>query len=410
MLKVSPLAPKSFPHMPEISGVELYTYACGMKYKNRDDMLVAKLTPNTVFAGCFTKSSTASSNVIWAREKLPSHKAQILVVNAGNANAFNGDHGMETINIIANTCAKLWKCSKDEVIPCATGVIGQPMPNQLLVDSLNRINSSQKKATWEQAANAIRTTDTFAKGAYVKTKIGQTEVNICGIAKGSGMIAPNMATMLSYIFTDAKIDGKLLQQIINEFVDLSFNSITVDSDTSTSDTLLMFATGSANNPEVHNINDPNLQKFKADLLKLMIDLAHLVVKDGEGASKFITVRISGAENNNAARIIALSIANSPLVKTAITGCDANWGRLMMAVGKSGQKIHIPKIQVEIGGINIVKDGQLNPSYEEKFVTKHMQGENIDIFVNVGLNENGIATVWTCNLTHEYIDINADYRS
>ena len=406
----SPLAPKHFPNIPTIAGVELMTYACGIKYKDRDDMLVARFSNETQAAAVFTTSSTASANVLWGRTLLGHHMGSVLVVNAGNANAFNGQYGTDTIELITKECAALWKCRPEQVFPCATGVIGQPMPNDKILTSLRAMASNWKASNFEQAADAIKTTDTFAKGSYTKTTIGKTPVHIAGIAKGSGMIAPNMATMLGYIFTDAAIEGSVLQQLLAEAVETSFNAITVDSDTSTSDSLYLFATGKAGNSLITHADDPALASFKIALQELMVELAQLVVKDGEGATKFIQIDITGATDKLAARTIAMSIANSPLVKTAITGEDANWGRIMMAVGKAEQTICIPKISVAMGGTTIVKDGELNPNYREADVTQHMKGSNIHIAVDVGAVGQGKATVWTCNLTHVYIDINADYRS
>ncbi len=411
MIALSPLAPKNFPQMPKIKGVNLAAYPCNIKYKNRNDLLVVKLAKNTAVAGVFTKSTTCSANILWGKEHINKHAAKVLVVNAGNANAFNGSFGMETVKLIADKCALLFGCKKDEVFPCATGVIGQQMPNQKILDSIDQIANNWQEASWQEAADSIKTTDTFAKGAFVQTTINGKDINICGIAKGSGMIAPNMATMLAYVFTDANIKGEVLQQILTEANEVSFNSITVDSDTSTSDTLLMFATKEAANKEITDYNDPDLDSFKQALTNLLLDLAHLVVKDGEGATKFIQIDVIQAEHYAAAKNMAMSIANSPLVKTAITGEDANWGRIMMAIGKTGEKINIPKLSVIVGEIFIVKDGELSKNYDESLVTKHMQGQNINITVDLGVVKgSGKARVWTCNLTHAYIDINADYRS
>lgn len=406
----SPLAPKNFPAIPPIAGVELMTYGCGIKYKDRDDMLVARFCEATQAAAVFTTSATASANVLWGRKLSSHHLARILVVNAGNANAYNGQYGTDTIKYITDHCATIWSCPAESVFPCATGVIGQPMPNERILKALDTMAGNWKPSSFEQAANAIKTTDTFAKGAYATTTIGKTPVHIAGIAKGSGMIAPNMATMLGYIFTDAAIEGSVLQTLLNSAVQSSFNAITVDSDTSTSDSLFLFATGKANHTRITSPEDPALDAFKVALQQLMVELAQLVVKDGEGATKFIQIDVSGATSHSSARTIAMAIANSPLVKTAITGEDANWGRIVMAVGKANQPIFIPSMQVSIGGVIIVENGELHPSYQEKMVTQHMQGTDIHIAVNVGNVGEGTATVWTCNLTHAYVDINAHYRS
>lgn len=408
-MKKSPLAPDNFPQMPIIEGVKLATSGCGIKYKNRTDLMLAELAEGTVVAGVFTKSKTASANIVWGKEALKKGTARVLIVNSGNANAFNGKAGEESVARIVDSCASLWNCDKNEIYPCATGVIGEPLPDSLITDSLTKLKNETNDNIWLEAASAIMTTDTFPKGSTRTSNINGVEVKINGIAKGSGMIAPDMATMLSYIFTDANISQDALQNIFSEAVDKSFNSITVDSDTSTSDTGLLFATGKAGNDIIDDENSPHLLDFKEKLSELLLELAHLIVKDGEGASKFITITVTGAESDKAAKKIALSIANSPLVKTAIAGEDANWGRIVMAVGKSGEEADRDKMSVSIGGIVIAKDGQLNPAYKESEVTKHMQGQNIDIATDVGIGK-GSATVWTCDLTHEYITINADYRS
>lgn len=403
-MKKSPLAPESFPQMPSIQGVELASGEAGVKYKNRTDLMLAKMAEGTVIAGCFTKSKTASANILWGREALAQGKARVLIVNSGNSNAFNGRSGEESVERIVNFAAELLQCDNKEVYPCATGVIGQPLPDEKITKALPVLKNNLKTDSWEEAARAIMTTDTFPKGSTRVAKIGNTEVKINGIAKGSGMIAPDMATMLSYIFTDANIEKKKLQEIFSRCVEKSFNSITVDSDTSTSDTALLFATGKAGNDKSANLDD-----FEHKLQELLLDLAHQIVKDGEGATKFVTVTVTGAESNKAAKVIALSIANSPLVKTAIAGEDANWGRIVMAVGKAGEQANRDAMSIAIGGIVIVKDGQLNPDYVESEVTKHMKGQNISIEAYVGVAK-GNATVWTCDLTHEYISINADYRN
>lgn len=403
-MKKSPLAPESFPQMPPIQGVELASGEAGVKYKNRTDLMLAKMAEGTVVAGCFTKSKTASANILWGREALAHGKARVLIVNSGNSNAFNGRSGEESVERIVNFAAELLQCDNKEVYPCATGVIGQPLPDDKITKALPALKNNLKADSWEEAARAIMTTDTFPKGSTRVAKIGNTAVKINGIAKGSGMIAPDMATMLSYIFTDANIEQKKLQEIFSRCVEKSFNSITVDSDTSTSDTALLFASCKAGNDKTANTDD-----FEHKLQELLLDLAHQIVKDGEGATKFVTVTVTGAESDKAAKVIALSIANSPLVKTAIAGEDANWGRIVMAVGKAGEQANRDAMSIAIGGIVIVKDGQLNPDYVEAEVTKHMKGQNISIEAYVGVAK-GKATVWTCDLTHEYISINADYRN
>ncbi|PIR37655.1 MAG: bifunctional ornithine acetyltransferase/N-acetylglutamate synthase [Alphaproteobacteria bacterium CG11_big_fil_rev_8_21_14_0_20_39_49] len=403
-MKISPLAPISFPAMPQIEGVKIATAAVGIKYKNRTDLMLAEFAAGTVVAGCFTKSKTCSANILWGREALEQGTARVLIVNSGNSNAFNGRSGEESVERIVNYTAQIFDCDNEEVYPCATGVIGAPLPDDKITSALSSLKNNLKTDIYEEAAKAIMTTDTYPKGCTKTAVIGEKDVKINGIAKGSGMIAPDMATMLSYIFTDANIEQEKLQKIFAKCVENSFNSITVDSDTSTSDTALIFATGKAEN-EI----DDDLTDFKDKLQMVLLDLAHQIVKDGEGATKFVKITVTGAENNKAAKVIAMSIANSPLVKTAIAGEDANWGRIVMAVGKSGEEADRDAMSVSVGGVNIVTDGQLNPSYNEGDVTAHMKGQNIEILTDVGIDD-GEATVWTCDLTHDYITINADYRS
>jgi glutamate N-acetyltransferase/amino-acid N-acetyltransferase len=357
-----------------------------------------------VVAGCFTNSKTCSANIVWGREALELGTARILIVNSGNANAFNGRSGEESVERIVNYAAQKWNCDNEEIYPCATGVIGEPLPDDKITKSLSSLKDELKPDIWEDVAKAIMTTDTYPKGSTKTAVIGDKDVQINGIAKGSGMIAPDMATMLAYIFTDANIEQHKLQKIFNKVVNKTFNSITVDSDTSTSDTALIFATGKAGNDI-----DADLTDFKDKLELLLLDLSHQIVKDGEGASKFIKITVTGAENDKSAKIIAMSIANSPLVKTAIAGEDANWGRIVMAVGKAGEAADRDSMSVSVGGIQIVKNGQLNPSYNEADVTAHMRGYDIEIITDVGIDD-GKAIVWTCDLTHDYITINADYRS
>ncbi len=409
--KISPLAPVSLPIMPAISGVKLGTASCEIKYKNRTDVMVAELAPGTIAAGVFTKSKTASANIWWGKDAIKHGRGRgrVLVVNSGNANAFNGKCGEDSVARIVDACADLWDCSREEIFPSSTGVIGQPLPDEKITSALKNIKENLQPNSWIEAAKAIMTTDTYPKAATRTAIIGGVEVKINGIAKGSGMIAPDMATMLSYIFTDAAITHEALQEMLSGAVEDSYNSITVDSDTSTSDTLLIFATGKANNKPITSVTAEGAKDFKEKLESLMLELAHLVVKDGEGASKFISIKVTGAEDKRAAKVIGMAIANSPLVKTAIAGEDANWGRIVMAVGKSGEEANRDKMSVWVGGVNIVKDGQLNPSYIEAEVTNHMKGQNIDIEVYVGIG-NGSHIVWTCDLTYDYIRINADYRS
>jgi glutamate N-acetyltransferase/amino-acid N-acetyltransferase len=364
----SPLAPARFPDLKAIPGVQVASIASGIKYSNRDDLMLARFDAHTTVAGVFTQSSTAGAPVLACREKLKGHEACALIVNAGNSNAFE-----RIINNVPDLARKLGDDS------------------------------------WQQAARAITTTDTFPKGAVVETRIGGRAVTINGIAKGSGMIAPDMATMLAFVFTDAMIPPSILQVLLEEANQRSFNCITVDSDTSTSDTCLLFATGKAGNTCPGSIDDPELLEFRNELHQVMLDLAQQVVRDGEGATKFIEVKVTGARNDGAAKVIAKSIANSPLVKTAIAGEDANWGRIVMAVGKSGEEADRDKLQITIGGVRITENGQVVEHYDESQVAEHLKQKEISIGADVGIAD-GTATVWTCDLTHGYISINADYRS
>ncbi len=409
--KVSPLAPKSYAKLSPIEGVSLGTAAAGIKYKGRDDVLVISLPEGTAAAGVFTTSKTASAPVEWCRSGIAKGgRGRVVVVNSGNSNAFTGKAGVATVEATVMEAAAAVGCDEDEVYVASTGVIGQTLnPSPLLTGihmALNAAGSDQ----WDKAARAIMTTDTYPKVSTRKAKIGDVTVTINGIGTGSGMIAPDLATMLVFIVTDAAIASAALQSLLAEGSDRSFNAITVDSDTSTSDTVLLFATGTAKGARlVKRANDPALADFKRALDELLLDLAHQVVKDGEGASKFIRIDVSGAESGKAARRIGLAIANSPLVKTAIAGEDANWGRVVMAVGKSGEAADRDKLAIRMGGIDVAKNGVAVPGYDEAPVARHMKGQNIDIEVDVGVGK-ASATVWTCDLTYEYIRINADYRS
>jgi len=401
MLTRSPLAPKAFPQLPAIDGVRTASLAVGVKYANREDVLVAELTEGTTVAGVFTKSLCPSAPVDWCRQVLPKGTARALVVNSGNANAFTGSAGIASVERTAAAAARVFDCAVNEVFLASTGVIGEPLPDEKITAAFPKAKEALKAGAWSGAAGAIMTTDTFPKGATAKATLGGVEVTINGIAKGSGMIAPDMATMLGFLFTDANLPAGLLQKLLSDASDRSFNCVTVDSDTSTSDTVLLFATGKAGNDP-----DADLADFKRALNEVCTDLAQQLAKDGEGAEKFV---ITGAENREAAKVIALAVANSPLVKTAVAGEDANWGRVVMAIGKAGQKAERDKIAITIGGIQVAKDGQVVPGYDEAPVAQHMKGRNIVIEADVGVGS-GAATVWTCDLTHRYIDINADYRT
>ena len=410
-LAVSPLAPKKFAKLPPLKGVNLGTAAAGIKYKDRDDVLVISLPEGTTAAGVFTTSKTASAPVDLCRANIKGGSGRIVVVNSGNSNAFTGKRGVATVKASVAAAARAAGSLESEVFVASTGVIGQPLDPKPLIDGMVSALSNGDEGQWDKAAHAIMTTDTYRKLATRKVEINGKIVTINGIAKGSGMIAPDMATMLAFVVTDAAIAAPLLQTLISQGADKSFNAITVDSDTSTSDTLLLFATGAAmqNQKEISSPTDKRLAVFREALEDLLLDLSHQVVRDGEGATKFISITVSGAEDTVAARRIGLAIANSPLVKTAIAGEDANWGRIVMAVGKSGEAADRDRLAIRIGGVAVAALGQAVPNYKEAPVARHMKGKNIDIEVDVGI-ASGTATVWTCDLTHGYISINADYRS
>ncbi len=409
-IKRSPLAPARFPRLPEIAGLELATLAGGLRYKGRADLFLAHMPKGAAVAGVFTRSSMPGAPVQWCRDVLGQGRARAILVNAGNANVFTGQAGLDTAAGAARALGRLLKCRADQVFLASTGVIGEAMDQDRLLACLPRLTARLGKAGWKQAATAIGTTDTYPKAASQTVDIDGVPVRIAGIAKGSGMIAPDMATMLGFLFTDARLPAPVLQKALQAACATSFNAITVDSDTSTSDTVLLCATGAGpRHARIERVGDPRLKAFRAGLEAVMRDLAHQIVRDGEGASKFIAVTVTGAENNRAARNIGLSIANSPLVKTAIAGQDANWGRIVMAVGKSGEKADRDRLGIRIGGVLVAEHGYAAASYHEADVMPHMRGEEIDIVVDVGLGR-GRATVWTCDLTHDYIAINADYRS
>ncbi len=407
-MKKSPVASR-FPDLGAISGVKLASIAAGIKYQNRSDLMLARFCPGTTVAGVFTRSSTASAPVLLCRDHLRRGEADALIVNAGNANAFTGKTGRLHCQKTCGAVAAAINCDADKVFVASTGVIGEPLKIERIVDSIPVLAGSLNAAGWEDAARSIMTTDTFCKGAGAQSKIADTAVTINGFAKGSGMIEPDMATLLAFVFTDANIPSRLLQELLVESNAQSFHVITVDSDTSTSDTCLLFATGRAEHPAVNHIDDELLVDFRHSLQAVMLDLAKQVIRDGEGATKFIQVSVGGAEHNRAARVIAKSIANSPLVKTAIAGEDANWGRIVMAVGKSGEQADRDKLSITIGDVLIAKHGQAADGYDESQVARHLQRHEIRVAVDVGIGH-GAATVWTCDLTHGYITINADYRS
>ena len=409
MKKLSPLAPGRFPDMPNVPGVALAAARCGLRYAGRPDVFLASLAPGTRAAGVLTKSRTAAAPVDWCRRALEAGEARALVVNAGNANAFTGLEGREAVERTAAKTADVLACPKSCVFVASTGVIGETLPDERIRNALESLRDALAPQGWKEAAEAIMTTDTFPKGAWRKTRVGDAEVAVCGIAKGSGMIAPDMATMLAFVFTDAAIGGAALQRLLSRSADGSFNAITVDGDTSTSDTALLFATGAAGHDPVADASDPRLRPFRAALDEVLLDLAHQIVRDGEGASKFIAVTVTGAASDRAARNVAFSVANSPLVKTAIAGEDANWGRIVMAVGKAGEEADRDRLRIGIGGVPVADKGRAVPGYDEAPVAAHMKGEEIDVEIDLGIG-GGRATVWTCDLTRDYVSINADYRS
>ncbi len=410
MPEVSPLAPRRFPTLPPVAGVRLAARACGVRYRGRVDVLLAELAPGTSVAGVFTRSTTAAAPVEWCRSALEGGRARAILVNSGNANAFTGRAGVESVRRTAAATAVILGCNPKEVFLASTGVIGEPLPDRRITARLLALRTALSERAWKAAAKAIMTTDTYPKAATRTAEIAGVPVTINGIAKGSGMIAPDMATTLAFVFTDARIPHTVLQPMLARTTERSFNAITVDGDTSTSDTLLACATGrAASHRQVRALRDPHLRDFRIKFDELVTDLAQQVVRDGEGASKFIIVAVSGAASARAARRIGLAIANSPLVKTAIAGEDANWGRIVMAVGKSGERADRDRLRIAIGGVPITADGMVVKDYDETPVARHMQGQEIEIEVDVGVGR-GRATVWTCDLTHAYIDINGSYRS
>jgi len=413
MAKVSPLAPTGFPDLPAIGGLRLAAGEAGVKYRGRADVMLAEMVDGTTVAGVLTQSLTASAPVELCRRHLKGGEARALIVNAGNANAFTGKAGDAAAERSVEAVADLILCRPSRVFAASTGVIGEPLPDETIVAALDDLQAGLADDAWPAAAQAIMTTDTFPKGAHATADIDGTMVNIAGIAKGSGMIAPDMATMLAFVFTDAALPAPVLQALLDQVTPITFNAITVDSDTSTSDTLLLFATGAAGNTAPDGESDPALADFRQKLEAVCLDLAQQIVRDGEGASKFIAITVTGAEHDAAAKRIALSIANSPLVKTAIAGEDANWGRIVMAVGKAGERADRDKLNIDIGGVAVARGGLRVDDFDEAPVAGHMKGQEIDIHVDVGIADGlqaGSATVWTCDLTHDYISINADYRS
>ena len=412
MTTISPFAPQRLARLPAISGVRLAACAAGIRYPGRTDLLLALFDPGTQVAGILTQSKTASAPVEWCRKHLPHGQAHALVVNSGNSNAFTGERGWETVRATAKAAAEAAGCLEPDVYIASTGVIGEPLDPAKFTGRLVGLAESAKEDAFESAAHAIMTTDTYPKLATRTAKIAGVDVTINGIAKGAGMIAPDMATMLGFLFTDAAIEAPALAAIMFPAADTTFNAITIDGDTSTSDTLLIFATGQAQQrgaPRIAAADDPRLEDFQRALRELMQDLALQIVKDGEGLTKFVTLHVGGAESDRAARVIARSIANSPLVKTALAGEDPNWGRIVMAVGKAGEAADRDRMAICFGDIPVALNGEVARSYREELGAAYMKNAELEIHVDVGVGE-GRATVWTCDLTHGYIAINADYRS
>jgi glutamate N-acetyltransferase/amino-acid N-acetyltransferase len=407
-IAVSPLA-VALPDLPPLAGVRLAATAAGIRYKGRTDLVMAELAEGTAVAGVFTSSKCPGAPVDWCRALLAAGKARAVVINAGNANVFTGKAGADAARLTAVAAGKIVDCPTEEVFLASTGVIGELLPHEKIISALPTLHDGLSDNGWEAAARGIMTTDTFPKAATRTATIGGTEIRITGIAKGSGMIAPDMATMLCFVFTDARIPAPVLQKMLSKGVDTSFNCTTVDSDTSTSDTVLLFATGQTGHPTVPAEGGAMLRDFAAALNDLLLDLALQVIRDGEGAQKLIRIDITGATTAKSAKRIAMSVANSPLVKTAIAGEDANWGRIVMAVGKAGEPADRDRIGVAVGGVWMARDGSVVPGYDEAPVVAHMKGHAVDIAVDLGLGS-GKATAWTCDLTHGYIDINGSYRS
>ena len=404
-MQKSPLAPACFPELPVVNGVTFATIAAGVRYSGRTDVMLARLITGTSIAGVFTKSTTRAAPVLDCQAKLGGDctAPAAILVNSGNANAFTGKNGQTSVTAICDAVADACDVPVNRVFTSSTGVIGEPLAHDRIIENLQTLNSTQSADDLEAAANAIMTTDTYANGSAQTVQIDGQSVQIVGIAKGSGMIAPDMATMLVYIFTDAVFEQTALQQLVSDTSNRTFNCITVDSDTSTSDSLLMAATGASGMNAQDNVD------FAAALHKLMLDLSQQVVRDGEGATKLVEIAVTGAVDDSVARIHAMAIANSPLVKTAIAGEDPNWGRIVMAIGKSGAPADRDLISISFGDVNVASHGWVNPDYVEAEAAALMKKQEIKIAVDLGMGT-GTATVWTCDLTHGYIEINADYRS
>ena len=409
---ISPLAPAQFPDMPPIDGVKFATAAAGIRYAGRTDVLLALFDPGTTVAGVFTRSKCPSAPVDWCRAQLKRGRSRALVVNSGNANAFTGKSGRDATKVTAAIAAAAADCEPKDVFLASTGVIGEPLDATKFGAVMDQLVADAAPGAWHEAATAIMTTDTFPKGAAAMVRLGGTAITICGIAKGAGMIAPDMATMLSFVFTDAAIAPKVLQSVLKTGVADTFNAVTIDGDTSTSDTLMAFATGTAAQrgvTKIATLSDPRLPAFRKAFDAVLANLAEQVARDGEGARKLVEIIVEGAISKTSARKIALSIANSPLVKTAIAGEDANWGRVVMAVGKAGERADRDKLSIWFGGIRVAHKGERDPAYDEADVSATMKKPEITLKVALGLGR-GRDRVLTCDLTKEYVAINGDYRS
>ena len=407
---LSPLAPKTYPALPPIAGVRFATVEAGVRYAGRTDVMLALFDRPAGVAGVFTRSKCPSAPVDWCRAHLARGSARALIVNSGNANAFTGGVGAAAVAHVAEAAAKAIGAQTSEIFMASTGVIGEPLDGTRIARVIDALVAEAKADGLLGAAKAIMTTDTYPKIATARVKVGDADVVINGIAKGAGMIAPDMATMLAYVFTDAPIAPGALQAMLSKSVERSFNAITVDSDTSTSDTLMIFATGEARGaPRIEDAADPRAALFRRALDKLLRNLAQQVVRDGEGARKFITVNVEGGASRKAARRVAFSIANSPLVKTACAGEDANWGRVVMAVGKAGEKAERDTLDIFFGKIRVAHGGMRDPDYDEAAASAYMKRDAIEITADLHIGR-GRATVWTCDLTKEYVAINGDYRS
>ncbi len=413
-LPQSPLAPAGgFPALPAIAGVRFAAAEAGVRYKNRKDVMLAEIAPGSAVAGVFTRSATRSAPVLWCEEKIagPHDPAQGfgILVNSGNSNAFTGRNGRDAVERTAKGAAEALGVPLDHAFVASTGVIGEPLPAERITAKLAELAANLDEGQAEAAARAIMTTDTFPKGAATTAQVGGKTVTIAGFAKGSGMIEPNMGTMLAYVFTDAAVSQPVLQQMLRELTDVTFNAITVDSDTSTSDTLMVAATGKAGNRAIDGLDGADAQAFRDALHGVLLDLAQQIVRDGEGATKFVSITVEGAASDASARIIGKAIGNSPLVKTALAGEDPNWGRIVAAIGKAGEPADRDRIGIRFGDIVVAENGWVAESYREDDGAAYMKRPEIEITVQMGVGD-GRATVWTCDLTHQYISINADYRS